>query len=802
MLKWSHAGRAKTGAMLDKLKPARCRSRRKHGDTAKMWNNVGVLDEGTLIDGKYEVRRAIGSGGMGVVYEVHHANMDRLLALKLVTYAPSDDEENIRRFEREAKILSRLSHPNIVQFFSYGLWTVYPYIAMELLTGTSLAKKIAQAEASGQALDARSILQIAVQICDALNHAHSDGIFHRDIKPSNILIAEDGRIKLIDFGLAKLTGVDGHQKLTQTGMALGSVIYMSPEQVLGHKVDARSDIYSLGCVLYECFTGESPFTADTGIGIMFLHLNEKIGQAKRWKEVPTGVQQVIAKCLAKDPKRRYSTAAELKSDVDDLLDERAPINASGSTTYSDEPYLGETPDTIEQFQKLLATANVAGDGKPGEAGGPGTGGFPRIQDVHLAGGVGGPRTKVRRIHKIALSILACCSALLIGVGVLILANNTESQTAGKSDGADSDGVESDASLKFTKASSPAAALAVARNLRRKDLHSPEAIASMEHANKLLDEQSATTPPSVAVEIKFAMAQLLDELGRVDEAQKVSEQLCEYAKRVNDIELTSAYLHLSDFYLNTKRDPAAALKFAQLGRETSEKAAATRLYHISRTNELCAGAWGHMARAYEFKFRDLSNAELCWRKAKEYSRDLENKLAELQYIRGLASNLYCQDKPEEAIAIMKQWMKVKDKEEAEQHVQLGQVEYAEHKNAAEFSQGFELFGRCLSAMGNPLAAQAYHHQAVLFAHKAQPMTDGERFVSSRLAFEAINFYLCNDVKSGDTAMETAVRVLRGRKDPTEAKYVAAERERALRRLSSGPHPKLGNYVVGGAHYKLK
>lgn len=296
------------------------------------------LNPGTIIDGKYEIRGTIGSGGMGVIYEAYQASVDRLVAVKLLTYATTGSSSDLQRFEREAIILSRLSHPNIVQFLGYGLWEHYPYIVMERLTGISLQKLLGQSESPAQA-ESLKVLPIAIQICEALHHAHAEGVLHRDIKPSNIILTEQTAstepiAKLIDFGLARLTGIDGRQKLTQTGMAIGSVQYMSPEQCAGQVVDGRTDIYSLGCVLYECFTGEPPFTADNGVAMMFQHLNEPVTATAKWNTLNSAQQHILAKCLAKRQQHRYASAAELRDDLIDLSSDLAPRSAPAPTESS------------------------------------------------------------------------------------------------------------------------------------------------------------------------------------------------------------------------------------------------------------------------------------------------------------------------------------------------------------------------------------------------------------------------------------------------------------------------------------
>lgn len=215
---------------------------------------------GTLIDDRYEIRRTIGCGGMGVVYEAYQHGLERNVALKLLTASCNQDALDLARFEREALTLSKLRHPNVVQFYAYGIWQNMPYIAMELLHGHSLQENLSRNEP----MQPNEALRILIEVCEALNYAHAKGIFHRDIKPSNVILADGGgTAKLIDFGLARLVSTAPMQKLTQTGMAIGSVLYMSPEQCAGRPADARSDIYSLGCVMHHCLTGVPPFSGDT-----------------------------------------------------------------------------------------------------------------------------------------------------------------------------------------------------------------------------------------------------------------------------------------------------------------------------------------------------------------------------------------------------------------------------------------------------------------------------------------------------------------------------------------------------------
>lgn len=208
-----------------------------------------------------------------------------------------------------------------------------PYIVIERVNGLSLQHLLMKNEP----LEIHVALDIARQVCDGLHHVHANDVLHRDLKPTNILTVEasggETQVKLIDFGLAKLVGQNNFQKLTQTGMALGSVMYASPEQCLGQPLDARSDIYSLGCVLYHMLTGYPPYTADNATAVMFQQLNESIGSTEHWSKVPAKLQPLLAKCMAKEKERRYSSSAALNEDLRKLLDgqpaelEGVPVSA-------------------------------------------------------------------------------------------------------------------------------------------------------------------------------------------------------------------------------------------------------------------------------------------------------------------------------------------------------------------------------------------------------------------------------------------------------------------------------------------
>lgn len=278
-----------------------------------------ILDGGTIVDQRFEIFEQIGTGGMGCVFRAKQIGLEREVAIKFLQVELLNDSEFCRRFEREAHALSQLSHQHVGAFYSYGIWnTKIPYIAMELLEGTSLNELLQQ---TGP-LDWRRAAAIISQACDAMQHAHDGGIVHRDLKPSNIILQEGDCVKVMDFGLSKLSSeASDVDKLTKTGFLIGSVDYMSPEQCKGRPADNKSDIYSLGCVFYECITGRPPHEAENPIGLLHKHTNENIELASKrlGKKLPPGLDELLLKALAKDPSDRYQSMSEMRKDINKVM---------------------------------------------------------------------------------------------------------------------------------------------------------------------------------------------------------------------------------------------------------------------------------------------------------------------------------------------------------------------------------------------------------------------------------------------------------------------------------------------------
>ena len=267
---------------------------------------------GTILDDKYKILSIVGSGGMGTVFKAEQIGLERVLALKILHEGISD-EESRARFEREALALSRISHRNVAIFYGYGVSEQnIPYIAMELVAGENLHALIL-----AKRLDWRRSINIVRQACEAMEFCHSAGIVHRDLKPDNIILTdtENDSIKIVDFGLSKLDS-SNVQKLTQTGALLGSLPYMAPELCAGLAADPRSDIYSLGCILYEALTSQTPHQCDNPIGLLHKHRTESVVlPSLKVKQLPDGIDEVVLKALAKDPEHRYQRMTDFEKDL-------------------------------------------------------------------------------------------------------------------------------------------------------------------------------------------------------------------------------------------------------------------------------------------------------------------------------------------------------------------------------------------------------------------------------------------------------------------------------------------------------
>jgi eukaryotic-like serine/threonine-protein kinase len=270
---------------------------------------------GRVIDGRYRVIEKIGAGGMGAVYKVEHLAMGKLAAMKVLHPSLTQDKEVASRFRREAEAVSRLSSPNTVQVFDFGESGGSMYLVMELCKGEDLGAIVRRDGPLGFA----RLAPMMIQVCDALSEAHELGIVHRDLKPENLLVARarDGRdlVKVLDFGLAKLRDSEELNQVTARGSLIGTPFYMSPEQIRAEELDARSDIYSLGALMYRVLTGAHPFSAPTPVAVLTMHLTEELvlpSVRAPERHLSSRVDAIVAKAMAKRREERYASADELK----------------------------------------------------------------------------------------------------------------------------------------------------------------------------------------------------------------------------------------------------------------------------------------------------------------------------------------------------------------------------------------------------------------------------------------------------------------------------------------------------------
>src|SRR5438105_1904264 len=316
-----------------------------------------TIDAGTKL-GRYEIRSKIGAGGMGEVYRARDEKLNRDVAIKVLPILLSQDQDRLRRFEQEAQAAGALNHPNILAVHDVGMHDGAPYIVSELLEGEELREQL-----NDGSLPQRKALDYAQQIAQGLAAAHEQGITHRDLKPENLFVTTDGRVKILDFGLAKLrplrnesvsSEIDTRKQITDPGTVMGTVGYMSPEQVRGHEADHRSDIFSFGSILYEMLSGQRAFRRETMAETMTAILKEEPPELSETNaKISLPLEKIVRRCLEKKPEGRFHSASDLAFALEAL--------STSSGSQGTAPVLSPVTDSQTGFSgfRLFANPRVA-----------------------------------------------------------------------------------------------------------------------------------------------------------------------------------------------------------------------------------------------------------------------------------------------------------------------------------------------------------------------------------------------------------------------------------------------------------
>ncbi len=278
------------------------------------------MNVASALEGRYQVLQELGRGGMGIVFQAHDKQLNDQVAIKILSPLLSNDADALDRLKREVSAARRITHPNVIRIHDIAESKGLHYVSMEYFHGTSLKEHIKR---SGS-LSLMQTYNIASQVCDGLEEAHKQGVIHRDLKSQNIIINPSGHLKIIDFGLAHTTHLQG---MTATGLIMGTPEYMAPEQVAGKRVDERADIYSLGIILYELFTGKVPFSADSAIAVGFMQMKDPPQPPHEINsQLPAEMEAIILKCLQKEPSARFASVAQVKSALERAIKVPPPVS--------------------------------------------------------------------------------------------------------------------------------------------------------------------------------------------------------------------------------------------------------------------------------------------------------------------------------------------------------------------------------------------------------------------------------------------------------------------------------------------
>lgn len=319
---------------------------------------------GKKLSNRYLIEELLGQGGMSAVYKATDPNLRRVVAIKMIHSHLSGEPDFVQRFEEEASAVAQLRHPGIIQVFDFNKEGDDYYMVMEFVPGETFQQHLKRLNEEGRQLPIEKVAQYMAAVCDAVDYAHGRGMIHRDIKPANVMLSINDQAILMDFGIARIVGGQRH---TATGAVVGTALYMSPEQIRGERVDHRTDIYSLGVMLFEMISGRPPFQADSALTLMMMHISNPVPDPKKLNpNVPDDLIAVVNKALAKNPNNRYQTAAEMAAALraisarlgvtpvaptppEATMVEQTPLHTSTpeATMYEQPPVQDDAPAAIE-----------------------------------------------------------------------------------------------------------------------------------------------------------------------------------------------------------------------------------------------------------------------------------------------------------------------------------------------------------------------------------------------------------------------------------------------------------------------